>query len=201
MRLFRSLILLSGCMAFLLSACTRKEEVRPVGDGNNTYTITASFADGQAKASVGADGSCSWTAGDKIAVFDAVSGSFCEFETETGDGVFSFTGTPGTPYQFTHAYYPASIARDAMTVALPEAYTASQVQTASAFPAAGTVEGNTIQFRHLATAASAPRQWLLSPQPRTRRWRPDATAHKAPGSRGAIRRRRTLPQSTAMRPD
>lgn len=137
-------------MAFLLSACTRKEEVRPVGDGNNTYTITASFADGQAKASVGADGSCSWTAGDKIAVFDAVSGSFCEFETETGNGVFSFTGTPGTSYQFTHAYYPASIARDAMTVALPEAYTASQVQTASAFPAAGTVEGNTIQFRHLA---------------------------------------------------
>ena len=150
MRILKSTLLLLGALAFLFSACTREEEGRPGETEGTVFTLKASFAEAGAKAEVGSDGSCSWQAGDKIAVYDAVGGNFCEFTTEAGDGVFTFTGAPGASYDFTHAYYPSSFAGGAMEITLPGSYSVEDIQTTSAFPMTGNVEEGNIRLCHLA---------------------------------------------------
>lgn len=137
-------------MALFFSACQREEEGRSGDDEAKTYTLKADFAENGARASMDDEGLCSWSAGDQIAVYDAVSGSFCTFTTSEGDGTFSFTGTPGESYEFTHAYYPASFASATRTVTLPSAYSVADLQSRSSFPIAGSVQDGTICFRHLA---------------------------------------------------
>lgn len=152
MRFNRTLIFLLGCVAFILPACTREDESNRQSKGDGyTFTLSAHFAEGGAKASVDGAGNCIWSAGDRIAVYDANSDSFCTFITEKGDGTFTFTGTPGTSYNFTHAYYPASFASAAMTVTLPGTYTVEELQTTSAFPVYGPIQDGGILFRHLAS--------------------------------------------------
>lgn len=151
MRFLRTILILLGCLPFISSACTREEEGKQTGETEGiVYTLTAGFAESGARAAINPDGSCSWEAGDKIAVYDAVGGSFCEFTTEAGDGIFTFTGAPGASYDFTHAYYPASFASGAKTITLPDSYSVDQVQTTSAFPVAGSVNGGSISLCHLA---------------------------------------------------
>ena len=149
MRVLKSTLLLLGALAFLFSSCTREEEGRPGDTEGTVFTLKASFAEAGAKAEVGSDGSCYWQAGDKIAVYDAVGGNFCEFTTEAGDGVFTFTGAPGASYDFTHAYYPASFASGARAITLPDSYSVEDVQTTSAFPVTGNVDNGSIKLCHL----------------------------------------------------
>lgn len=142
-------LLLLGC--FLFTFCSREGEEKRPEDGEATvYTLRACFAEAGVKADVNADGSCSWSAGDRLAVYDELGGSFCEFVTEAGDGVFTFTGAPGKTYQFTKACYPAACVNGNGSITLPAAYTASDVCSSRSFPAQGTVEAGTVELRHLA---------------------------------------------------
>ena len=151
MNLHRKFVLLLGCLTFIFFSCTREEvESRSGEEGQVTFTLKADFAEGGARASVDEAGDCSWSAGDQIAVYDSNSDSFCTFTTEDGDGTFTFTGTPGASYHFTHAYYPASFASESMTVSLPDAYSVADLLTTASFPVTGAVEDGEIHFRHLA---------------------------------------------------
>lgn len=150
MRIIKDSLFLLGALAFLFSACKREEAARPVETEGAVFTLKANFAESGAKAEVGSDGSCSWQAGDKMAVYDAIGGSFCEFTTEAGDGVFTFTGAPGVSYDFTRAYYPADFASGAQTITLPASYSVEEVQTTSAFPVTGAVDNGSVTLRHLA---------------------------------------------------
>lgn len=114
-----------------------------------TYSFRAVMESG-AKASVAEDGTASWTVGDQIAVYDSVSESFCTFTSEQGDGTFTFTGTPGADYVFTHAYYPASIAKSSSAVTLPSEISLADALAGGNFPMMGTrEEGNVLSFKHL----------------------------------------------------
>lgn len=102
------------------------------------------------KASVSEDGACSWTAGDQIAVYDSKSGTFCTFTSELGDGYFSFSGDPGTIYNFTHAYYPASVAEGADAISLPAEMSLASAKSGGTFPMMATRgEGDVLEFKHL----------------------------------------------------
>lgn len=102
------------------------------------------------KASVDDDGICSWNENDEIAVYDAISGSFITFTSPYGDGVFSFVGVPDTEYDFTHAFYPASVAKSIQAIELPAEYTLNQGKAGSQFPMLGTINGDKLSFSHLA---------------------------------------------------
>ncbi len=135
----------------LIMACNReKQEMQPVNPQEKgvTYSFRAEME--ASKASVDDDGICSWNENDEIAVYDAVSSSFITFTSPYGDGVFSFVGVPDTEYEFTHAFYPASVAKAAQSITLPEAYTLSQSKEGNLFPMLGSIDGNKLVFRHLA---------------------------------------------------
>lgn len=146
-----SLVFKAVAILLLTVSCSReidRPQAEPQQEGA-TYTFRA-IMEGSSKASVSPEGTCSWTAGDEIAVYDAVSGAFCTFRSEYGDGVFSFTGTPGADYDFTHAYYPASIAQAATSIALPSEITLAQATAGNGFPMKGTrEENNVLSFKHL----------------------------------------------------
>ena len=74
MRKFRTFLLLAASVHFIFLSCNkeREDEGRPaVPEEAKTYTITASFAETGPKASAGPDGTITWAAGDKIAVYDS----------------------------------------------------------------------------------------------------------------------------------
>ncbi|MBR1872086.1 MAG: hypothetical protein IJ795_02630 [Bacteroidales bacterium] len=148
---FNSLIIRSVAAALAMTACARETEIAPVPAGEDTVTYSfRAVMEGSSKASVSEDGTCSWTQGDQIAVYNAVSGTFCTFTSELGDGLFTFTGEPGADYEFTHAYYPASIAKATSTITLPDEITLKQATSGSGFPMFGTrEENNTLSFRHM----------------------------------------------------
>ena len=139
-------------LALLLAAASCSREVNAAVEAPEEgvkYSFRA-VMEGASKATVSEDGSTAWTAGDQIAVFDAVSQSFCNFTSEFGDGVFSFIGTPGADYNFTRAYYPASIAQGESSVSLPAEITLANAVSGSGFPMLGTrKDDNTLSFKHL----------------------------------------------------
>ena len=145
-----SFIVISLAMLLGVAFCSREVNA-PVEapEEGVTYSFRA-VMEGASKATVSEDGATAWTAGDQIAVFDAVSQSFCTFTSEFGDGVFSFTGTPGADYNFTRAYYPASIAQGESSVSLPAEITLANAVSGSGFPMLGTrKDDNTLSFKHL----------------------------------------------------
>ena len=146
-----SFIVNSFAMLLAAASCTREVDNAPidVNEEGVKYSFHA-IMEGTSKATVSEDGSTAWAAGDQIAVYDANSESFCTFTSEYGDGVFSFTGTPGADYNFTHAYYPASIAQSGSSVSLPSQITLEEAVSGSGFPMMGTrKDDNTLSFKHL----------------------------------------------------
>lgn len=146
-------LLIINIFAVVLAFCScmresQREDTQPAGEAI-TYSFHA-VMEKPSRASVSDEGYCSWTAGDQIAVYDELSDSFFTFTSELGDGVFSFTGTPGAAYAFTHAYYPASIARTADSIGLPREVSLSEAVAGSCFPMKGIrKENNVLSFRHL----------------------------------------------------
>ena len=136
-------------MFLLLAGCAREPVGNKAADSPQVYSFTADLESGS-RASVSSTGACSWTANDEIAVYDELSGEFCIFSNGNGGGEFSFTAEEGRTYNFTHAYYPASVAKGEFAVSLPAEYTLAQAQAPSFFPMLGIVEGDAVHFRHLA---------------------------------------------------
>lgn len=133
-----------------LASCTREIDVKQAAEQGEgvVYSFRATME--PSRTSVSPEGECSWTAGDQIAVYDALGGEFCTFTSESGDGVFSFTGAPGAEYDFTYAYYPASAVRTSTSISLPPEISLPQAKAAGAFPMIGTKqEDGVLSFRHL----------------------------------------------------
>lgn len=143
--IFKILLLLLA-----VSSCSDKEErgAGPEEEKTVLYSFRA-VVEGSSKAAVASDGTVSWEAGDQIAVYDALSASFCTFTNTEGDGVFTFVGEPGTLYNFTHAYYPASVATASGSVTLPTAISLDDATNARIFPIMGVVKDNTLAMKHL----------------------------------------------------
>ena len=149
MRVTRLFFTLPMCILALLSvSCTKETERELPAASKKIYTIKAVMGD-QAKATVADDGHATWSAGDKIAVYDAIGAKFCEFTTASGDGVFTFAGDPEAEYQFTLAFYPSTIMDGTESIKLPASYSAEDVQRASFFPLRGEVEDGTVHLKHL----------------------------------------------------
>lgn len=134
-----------------LASCTRETFVQRNSTPEEcaVYSFRA-LMEGSTMATVAENGACSWEAGDSIAVYDELSSSFYTFKSEFGDGIFSFTGTPGADYVFTHAYYPASVASTADSIVLPGEISLEDAIKGGGFPMKGVrKENNVLSFSHL----------------------------------------------------
>lgn len=147
MKIRASQILFFG-IALSVTSCSVHEQDLPAGKDACEYVFTASLGDGS-KATVSDSGKGEWSAGDQIAVYDAISGQFCTFTSASGDGVFVFEGQPGVGYEFTKACYPASVALTAGSVSLPAEYTTAQAKEGTVFPMTAVPEEGHLSFRHL----------------------------------------------------
>lgn len=119
-----------------------------------TYSFQASLGE-ESRAVMSDAGKTLWEAGDKIAVWDKISESFKTFiNREEGGGTvtFSYTGEPGQEYEFTRAVYPASITGETAfnDLTLPSSYALDDASLARTVPLVGTVEDESISFKHLA---------------------------------------------------
>lgn len=147
------LIIRMLCLAILLLSCSREapagKEPQQGGRGR-LYTLKAVIGE-VVKTSVTEGGKVSWSEGDRIAVWDEKSGSYCTFISEAGDGVFSFTGEPGQEYTFTSAVYPVPMAKTPGTITLPNSYTLEDALSGSLYPMVAQVEdpAATLQFKHV----------------------------------------------------
>ena len=139
------------CGLLLLGCAKVEEETRPddepVREGI-TYTLTGELSE-QTKALISDEGDFSWEPGDQVAVLDALSGDLCTFTSETGDGKFTFTGEPERTYNFTKAWYPASMAKVADTITFPSEWSYDDLSRAHYFPMAATVTDGRMPFYHL----------------------------------------------------
>lgn len=138
-------------LLLLLAGCAREEAESGKRTGSPAvYSFRADMEAGSLKASVSDEGICNWSVNDEIAVFDALSGTFCTFSNgEKGGAEFSFTAEPEREYNFTHAFYPASLAKAEYSVSLPAEYSLDLARSASTFPMLGVIEGENLHFRHL----------------------------------------------------
>lgn len=146
-----SLIIQSIALLLAVASCAREAEAEQTGTPEETvvYSFRAVMEE-SSKATVSEQGNTAWAPGDQIAVYDAVSGSFCTFTSEFGDGLFTFTGTPGADYDFTHAFYPASVAKTTGSIALPSEISLAEATAGGGFPMKGTrQENNVLSFKHL----------------------------------------------------
>lgn len=144
--------LILNCFAIVLAFASCAREVQPSGENPEKF-VTFSFRavmEGTSKAEVDEDGATSWNAGDQIAVYDAASGNFYTFTTATEEGIFTFNGTAGVVYNFTHAFYPASVAKSSAAVSLPSEVSLAEAVSGSCFPMYGKrLDGDVLSFRHL----------------------------------------------------
>ena len=112
------------------------------------------------KATLDQDGHFAWSAGDRIAVWNATSGAFVPFSSPTGSGLFSATAPADA--RFTDcAVYPAARAVSVSAVTLPGSY-ASAAESAKSFPLYAQVEDGSalLSFRHLGALLSVPMTYL-----------------------------------------
>lgn len=146
-------ILLPLALVLVFPGCTKERQEGEAGTRGKAgviYTFTAGELPGL-KTSVSAEGKVSWSAGDRIAVWDGRSQAYCTFTSESGNGIFSFEGTEGMEYAFTEAVYPASIASAPGKVILPAVLSEAEASRGGVAPMAATVgEGaKTLSFTHL----------------------------------------------------
>ena len=136
------------CFVLLVACAKGIEQEAPVDAVGEcvTYTLTGVLSD-NTKALISSEGEFSWEKGDKVAVLDSASGDICEFVSEDGDGVFSFTGDPGRI--FTKAWYPASMVKEEDVISYPDSWDYADLSEAHYFPMAASVAGGVMSFYHL----------------------------------------------------
>ena len=137
-------ILLPLALVLVFPGCAKelqKGEAGTRGKGGVIYTFTAGDAPGL-KTSVSAEGKVSWSAGDRIAVWDSRSQAYCTFTSESGNGIFSFEGTEGVEYAFTEAVCPASVASAPGKVVLPAVLSEDEASRGAVAPMTATVSPN-----------------------------------------------------------
>ena len=109
-----------------LSDDTVQNPLGPQDADQVVYTLEASLI--ETKATIDEEtGKFSWAVGDKIAVLDASSGTYKEFEAVSVSGdegnklnaLFSFTGSAGCNFSNATAYYPSTMCSGS-TVTIPE---------------------------------------------------------------------------------
>ena len=137
----------------LLFACAREKEPEQPQEGpvettkeDVTYMLKGVLSD-KTKALISDEGEFSWESGDRIAVLDSATGEIVEFICENGDGVFSYTGTPGRV--FTKAWYPASMVNGEDVISFPSTWDYSDLSRAHYFPMAASVTEEVMHFYHL----------------------------------------------------
>lgn len=138
------------CTLLLAAACTQEGKETPSDTPAEgiTYTLTGVLSE-DTKALISDDGDFSWENGDRVMVLDSATGDLCEFTCEGGDGVFTFTGEPGREYNFTKAWYPASMVSAADVFTFPDTWQYDDVSRAHNFPMAATVSDGVMPFYHL----------------------------------------------------
>lgn len=146
-------ILLPLALVLVFPGCAKelqKGEAGTRGKAGVIYTFTAGDAPGL-KTSVSAEGKVSWSAGDRIAVWDSRSQAYCTFTSESGNGIFSFEGTEGVEYAFTEAVCPASVASAPGKAVLPAVLSEDEASRGAVVPMTATVEegAKTLSFTHL----------------------------------------------------
>ncbi len=145
----------AAALALALISCSRESRVPDGGDQAAQQSGTYSFRavlEAPVRTSVDSEGKVSWTAGDEIAVWDEKGARYCNFVSAKDDGVFCFQGEPGVSYSFTKAVYPASIAKDAGTISLPDAYSLEEASSGNSCPMLAypdSQEPGVLRFRHL----------------------------------------------------
>lgn len=102
------------------------------------------------KASLDGSGSFSWSVDDEIAIWNATSGDFVTFVSNSGSGRFSATAPEDANF-ITTACHPASIANTTTSVTLPSSYTDDDLSGGEGIPmyAAVADDTNLLSFKHL----------------------------------------------------
>ena len=143
-------LVVSLLSAFILLASCQKKADLPEEGKSNIYSFRAVMETGLTSAGVSDEGVCFWEAGDQIAVYDEIGHRFCTFTSAGGDGKFTFEGEIGTSYEFTHAFYPASIAKDANTVTSPSEIPLETATKPYLYPMKGIlVQNGVLSFKQL----------------------------------------------------
>lgn len=146
MRMYIYMVLLA---LVLPVSCKRLQEAEaPVPMEGVTYILRAGVSE-KTRASISDEGEFSWSSGDRVSVLDGNSGDLCIFTCEDGDGQFSFTGEPGREYNFTKAWYPASMVKSEGVLTFPSEWDYSSVCEARQFPMEAVVDGENMMFYHL----------------------------------------------------
>ena len=136
--------------ALFLASCTSAIELTLEPDSNEAKRVEYSFTVGaDTKAAISDVGAFSWTAGDKVAVWDAQSGTFDEFTVQQSGASSTITGTGLADANYTKAYYPASVATAGEnSIVWPDSYESAAV-AAKSFPMMALNDNGTLNFKHL----------------------------------------------------
>ena len=139
----RNLTFMMAMAAMAFISCSR-EQAGPVESGR-----FEAVAETVTRVALSDGGAFSWTAGDAVAlVTDAGIRPF-ELIAGAGQARATFDGDPTGITSATAAFYPASIAKDAATVTLPETYTWAEGQTFAAMMASPVSLSGVNSFKHL----------------------------------------------------
>ena len=135
---------------FLLAGCARENEFAPrqITDEANRveYNFTVEI---DTKASISDAGVFSWTAGDKVAVWDSQNNTFDEFVAQQDGANTTITGTGLSNANYTKAYYPSTVATAGEnSIVWPDSY-ASAAVAAKSFPMMAVNDNGTLSFKHL----------------------------------------------------
>ncbi len=106
---------LFAVLALALAGCAKEASVQDtftpaetVAAGKVVYTLTANLP--ETKVTADRTGVFAWEGNETIAVWDEVSGKFIEFNNSAAEkSTFTATLDEGTSYNFSIAYYPATI--------------------------------------------------------------------------------------------
>ena len=136
--------------ALFLAGCTSAIELTLEPDSNEAKRVEYSFTVGaDTKAAISDAGAFSWTAGDKVAVWDAQNGTFDEFTVQQSGASSTITGTGLADANYTKAYYPASVATAGEdSIVWPDSYESAAV-AAKSFPMMAVNDNGTLTFKHL----------------------------------------------------
>lgn len=129
----------------MVVACSKGIDKRAAGNMLE-WTFEATCT----KASLDGSGSFSWDVGDEIAIWNATSGNFVTFVSNSGSGRFSATAPEDANF-ITTAYHPASIASTTTSVTLPSSYTVDALAGGDGIPMYAAVydDTNLLRFKHL----------------------------------------------------
>lgn len=156
MKIGRITVCLTILSTLVLTSCKKGGDTP---ETDRTITLQAVFAEQPVRVDLSDAGVLTWSAGDQIAVWDAVSSEYKTF-TNRGEGgasvTFSFTGEPGVDYEFSRAVYPASIVKESgrfdSALTLPAEYSLEEASELTVFPLIASVQDDELHFKHLGAA-------------------------------------------------